>query len=83
MSPSYYKPNANRILLDPIRCDKHVIMDLCTHDGNYERRTYTKGKMQDCIEKYRAIRKSDFGGLIYDNPQEEEELLNAIKQLKQ
>ncbi|KAK8808588.1 hypothetical protein WA158_008489 [Blastocystis sp. Blastoise] len=78
-----YREKPSRILLQPIKNDKHVITDLCTSNGTFERHTYTKGKMSNMKERYRAIRKSEWGGLWYDADEKEMELLKKLNEKKQ
>ena len=54
----------SRILDTPLERDKHVLVDVCTKTGSTERIVVTKGKMKEESEKYRAIRKGEWGGII-------------------
>ena len=51
-----------RVLQTPIKRDQHVLVDLCSPDGVVERRIFSKRKMKDDLEKYRLIRKAEWGG---------------------
>lgn len=53
-----------RIIGSPLKRDKHVIIDVCAKSGLVERRIYSKGKMKEDHEKYRGIRKAEWGGVI-------------------
>ena len=57
-------PSGSRILNTPLKRDKHVLVEVCTKTGSTERVVVTKGKMKEESEKYRAIRKSEWGGII-------------------
>lgn len=57
-------PSGSRILDTPLKRDKHVLVDVCTKTGSAERIVVTKGKMKEESEKYRAIRKGEWGGII-------------------
>ena len=53
-----------RILSSPLKRDKHVIVEMCSPTGAIEKRVYSKGKMKDNVEKYRMIRKGEWGGVL-------------------
>lgn len=53
-----------RILSSPLKRDKHVIVEMCSPSGSIEKRVYSKGKLKDNIEKYRMIRKGEWGGIL-------------------
>ena len=50
------------MLQTPIKRDQHVLVDVCTPEGAWERRIFSKRKMKDDPEKYRLIRKAEWGG---------------------
>jgi len=52
----------NRIVKPPLRRGKHVIMDVCHHDGTLKRTTFGKRKHKTG-GVYRAARKSEWGAL--------------------
>lgn len=54
----------NRVLSTPLKRNKHILVDLCCNNGNYERRVYSKGKMKDDKEAYRCVRKLEWGGVL-------------------
>ena len=51
-----------RVLQTPIKRDQHVLVDVCSPEGTLERRVFSKRKMKDDLEKYRLIRKAEWGG---------------------
>ena len=51
-----------RVLQTPIKRDQHVLVDVCSPEGTLERRIFSKRKMKDDLEKYRLIRKAEWGG---------------------
>ena len=51
-----------RVLQTPIKRDQHVLVDVCSPEGTVERRVFSKRKMKDDLEKYRLIRKAEWGG---------------------
>lgn len=53
-----------RILSSPLKRDKHVIVEICSPNGSIEKRVYSKGKLKDNTEKYRMIRKGEWGGIL-------------------
>ena len=59
-----YPAAGSRVLSTPLKRDKHILVDLCCNNGNYERRVYSKGKMRDDKEEYRRGRKSEWGGVL-------------------
>lgn len=52
-----------RLVRPPLKRYKHVILDVCTPQGTFERRTATKGKLINIQGSYRAARKSRWGAL--------------------
>jgi ribosomal protein RSM22 (predicted rRNA methylase) len=52
-----------RLARPPLKRDRHVILDLCTPQGTFERRVASKGKLQGVPGAYRAARKSRWGAL--------------------
>lgn len=55
---------SSRILSTPLKRNKHILVDLCCDNGGFERRVYSKGKMEDHVEDYRTVRKSEWGGIL-------------------
>ena len=41
-----------------------MIVEMCSPSGSIEKRVYSKGKLKDNIEKYRMIRKGEWGGIL-------------------
>lgn len=52
-----------RLIRAPLKRDAHVILDVCTPQGTFERRIASKGKLRDEPGAYRAARKSRWGAL--------------------
>jgi len=52
-----------RLVRAPLKRDAHVILDVCTPQGTFERRIASKGKLRDEPGAYRAARKSRWGAL--------------------
>jgi ribosomal protein RSM22 (predicted rRNA methylase) len=52
-----------RLIRAPLKRDAHVILDVCTPQGTFERRVASKGKLRDEPGAYRAARKSRWGAL--------------------
>ena len=50
-----------RLVRAPLKRDAHVILDVCTPQGTFERRIASKGKLRDEPGAYRAARKSRWG----------------------
>lgn len=50
-----------RMIRSPLLATRHVLLDLCTPEGELERRSVTKGKTMR--EVYRAARKGHWGAL--------------------
>ena len=52
-----------RLVRAPLKRNAHVILDVCTPQGSFERRVASKGKLGDVPGAYRAARKSRWGAL--------------------
>lgn len=52
-----------RIVRPPLKRTGHVILDLCTPQGTFERRIATKGKLKPFPGAYRSARKARWGAL--------------------
>lgn len=60
------RDDAHRIIGHPLQRHNHVIIDSCDSDGKFGRTIYTRTKIKD-KKKYQALRKADWGGVVYDN----------------
>jgi hypothetical protein len=52
-----------RLVRAPLKRNAHVILDVCTPQGSFERRVASKGKLKEVPGAYRAARKSRWGAL--------------------
>jgi ribosomal protein RSM22 (predicted rRNA methylase) len=52
-----------RLVRAPLKRNAHVILDVCTPQGSFERRVASKGKLKDAPGAYRSARKSRWGAL--------------------
>ena len=51
-----------RIVNNPRKSAGHVLIDVCSPEGRFERRTYTKKHVVDGVRVFRAARKTLWGG---------------------
>jgi ribosomal protein RSM22 (predicted rRNA methylase) len=52
----------SRLVRAPLRRSGHVLLDVCTPQGTFERRVASKGKLKDSFGAYRASRRASWGG---------------------
>lgn len=52
-----------RLVRPPLKRNEHVILDVCTPQGTFERRTASKGKLKQIPGAYKAARKARWGAL--------------------
>jgi ribosomal protein RSM22 (predicted rRNA methylase) len=51
-----------RLARPPLKRDGHVVLDVCTPQGTFERRVASRGKLKAVPGAYRAARKARWGG---------------------